>query len=82
MFLQLEAISFHAGLLWNLGTGLSRTLAYSSAAALAIAVLMVGFFFSFFLFLGLFFLDHHVAMQDIDRCVVVKAREKLPIGRD
>ena len=33
------------------------------------------FFVLLFLFLGLFSLDHRVAMQDIDRCLLVKARE-------
>ena len=38
------------------------------------------FFVLLFLFLGRFYLDHRVAIQDIDRCLVVEARENLPIG--
>ena len=52
----------------------------SSAAVLATDLLMVGFFFLFFSFLGIFSLDHRVSMQDINRCLLVEAREKLPIG--
>ena len=37
-------------------------------------------FLIFFSFLVFFSLDHRVAMQCIDRCLVVEAREKLPIG--
>ena len=39
-------------------------------------------FLSLSFFSWSFSIDHRVAMRDIDRCLVVEAREKLPIGGD
>ena len=65
------------GLPWILWNGISCTLLCSSVSALAIDLLIVGFSSLSFHFL-VFPRNHHAAMQDINRCLVVEAREKLP----